>query len=107
MINFEDFQKLDIKVGTIESVEKVPELDKILKLVIDFGEEKRQIMAGIAKFVENPVDLVGKQVPVIVNLEPRVIRGYESQGMMLVTDENDIPVFLSPEREVRNGSPVR
>ncbi len=107
MITFEDFKKLEIKIGTIISAEKVPEADKLIKLEINLGDEKRQIMAGIAGFVEDLASLKGKQVPVLVNLEPKKMRGYESQGMMLAADVEGKPTFLHPGEKVPNGSEVR
>ena len=104
-IKFSDFEKLDIKIGKILSVEKVEGADKLLKLEVDFGGERKQILAGLAEFFEVK-NLIGKQVPVIVNLEPRKIRGLESQGMILVVDAEK-PVLLVPEREVESGSKVR
>jgi methionine--tRNA ligase beta chain len=107
MINFEDFAKLEIKIGKVVSAEKIPEADKLLKLVFDFGSEQRQIMSGIAEFFPDPSLLVGKQMPVIVNLEPRKLRGYESEGMIMAIDSGENIVLLSPETEVQNGSKVR
>ncbi len=107
MINFEDFVKLEIKIGKVVSAEKIPEADKLLKLVFDFGSEQRQIMSGIAEFFPDPSLLVGKQMPVIVNLEPRKLRGYESEGMIMAIDSGENIVLLSPEIEVQNGSKVR
>ncbi len=107
MINYDDFKKLDIQIGTIESVDRIEGADKLLKLIIDLGTEKRQILAGIAEFVEDPQSLVGKQIPVLVNLEPRKMRGLESQGMMLAADHEGKPILLHPETKIPNGSIVR
>lgn len=107
MITFEDFKKLDIRIGTIVSAKRVLEADKLIKLEIDLGEEKRQIMAGIAEFFENEKELVGKQVPILTNLEPRKFRGYESQGMMLAADMDGRPVLLIPNEEVPPGSIIK
>lgn len=106
MVTFEDFAKLDIKVGTIVSVEKVEDADKLLKLEVDFGDEKRQIVSGIAQWYE-PEDLVGKQIPVLVNLEPRTFRGIESQGMILAVETDGKAVLLEPLEEVPAGSKIR
>ena len=76
MITYEDFQKLEIKIGKVISAEKVPEADKLLKLIFDFSGEQRQIMAGIAKSFEDPSVLIGKEMPVLTNLETRKLRGY-------------------------------
>lgn len=106
MITKEDLDKLEVKIGKIESAEKVENADKLLKLIVDFGTEKRQIITAMASFFPNPGSLVGKQVPVFVNLEPKVFRGHESQGMIMAIDTENGPVFLLPESEVANGSRV-
>lgn len=107
MVTYEDFKKLDIRIGTVESVDRIDGADKLLKLSIDLGTEKRQILAGIAEFVEDPQSLVGKQIPVLVNLEPRKMRGEESQGMMLAADVDGKPILLHPEVKIPEGSIVR
>lgn len=107
IITYEDFAKLEIRVATILTAERVVEADKLLKLEVDLGSEKRLIMAGIAEHVEDPESLVGRQVPVLVNLQPRKMRGYESQGMMLAaSDDADAPVLLHPEKPLPNGSRI-
>ncbi len=106
-ITFDDFKKLEIKIGKVVSAEKVPEADKLIKFVFDFGTEERQILAGIAEAFEDPSVLIGREMPVLVNIEPRKIRGYESQGMIMVAIVNDQPVLLSPETEVPPGSIIR
>ncbi len=105
-ITFDDFKKLDIRIGTIIVAEEVPDADKLIRLEVDFGEFKRQIMAGIREWFPDPSVLVGKQVPILVNLEPKKLRGYESQGMMLAADEN-APILLNPEKPVTPGTIVR
>lgn len=106
-ISYEDFKKLEIKIGTVLAVEKVPETDKLLKFEIDFGQEKRTIIGGWALAYPDPSTLVGKQLPVLVNLEPRIIRGIESQGMILSAVKDDQPVALVPDKEVNKGTEVR
>lgn len=106
MITFDDFRKLDIQIGKILSAEKVEGTDKLLKLEIDFGVEKRQLVAGIAETYQ-PDQLLGKEVPVLMNLEPRKIRGTESQGMILAADVGGKPVLLLPDKEIPPGSAVR
>ena len=115
MATIDDFKKLDIRIGKIISAEKIEGSDKLLKLTFDFGSEhgsteltiKRQIIAGIALSYPDCGALVGKEMPVIINLEPRVLMGQESQGMILcASDENGI-VTLGPEREVPPGSIVK
>ncbi len=106
-INLENLQKLEIRVGTIVSAEKLEGSEKLLKLIFDFGEfGERQVLSGIAPWF-TPESLVGKQVPVILNLEPRKMMGLESQGMLLATDGADGPVLLHPETQVPNGSALR
>lgn len=83
MITIDDFKKLDIRIGHIVSAEKVLDADKLLKLSVNFGEEARQIISGISEFYPNPDDLIGKKCAFAYNLEPRTIRGLESQGMIL------------------------
>ncbi len=106
MISFEDFKRLEIRIGKIVSAEKVEGTDKLLKLEVDVGEEKRQLVAGIAQNYE-PEQLMDKEVPILVNLEPRKIRGVESRGMLLAAIEEGRPVLLHPDREVSPGSIIR
>ncbi len=137
-ISFEEFKKLDIRIGKIISVEKVDDSDKLLKLEVDFGpvpiEEsggitpteledtisnppplarqrrqtclRRQVIAGIAQFYA-PEALVGKECPFAYNLAPRVLKGIESQGMILCPSDNGSPVLLYPDKEIPAGSMVK
>src|ERR1700691_1428442 len=106
-IQYEDFAKLDIRIGTVVAAELVPETDKLIKCTIDFGEMgQRTIVSGIAQW-KKPEELVGKQLPYIVNLAPRMLRGVESQGMLLAgSDENGV-ALLHPERAVQNGTKLK
>lgn len=106
MITFEDFAKLEIKIGTIVEAEKVENADRLLKLTFDFGDEKRIIVSGIAEWYE-PKELVGKQLPVIVNLEPRNFKGIESQGMILAADSEGTAVLIHPDKQILNGSKIK
>jgi methionyl-tRNA synthetase len=107
-ISFDEFLKLDIRIGTINEVESVPETDKLLKLTVDIGEEKpRQIISGIKHFFTDPSVLKGRQAPFLINLEPRVIRGLESQGMILAMGDDTEFTLLTPETEVTPGTRVR
>jgi len=106
MITFEDFKRLDIRIGKILLAEKVEGTDKLMRLEIDFGVQKRQVVAGIAEFYQ-PDQLVGKEIPVVLNLEPRTIRGTESHGMILAADDEGKAVLLHPEKEVPPGSVIR
>jgi methionyl-tRNA synthetase len=90
MITIEDFKKIDIVVGKILSAEKIPETDKLLKLIVDLGEEKpRQIISGISLYFPDCSALVGKKCMFVANLEPRIIKGLESQGMILAVSTED------------------
>lgn len=114
-VTYEEFKKMDIRVGTIKEVESVPETDKLLRCQIDFNEKNedgtsklRQIISGIKESYPDPSVLIGKQVLYIVNLEPRKIKGYESNGMLMAVDGPDgRPVFLTPENEVLPGAKVK
>ncbi len=106
-INFEDFDKCDIRVGTVLSAEKVPNTDKLLKLEVDIGFEKRTIVSGVAHSI-NPQDLINKQVIVLANLKSRKIKGIESKGMILYAEDiNGKLVPVSPNVTVLNGSVVK
>ena len=105
-IEFEDFTKLDIRVGTILEAEKVAKTKKLLKLKVDVGIDIRTIVSGIAESF-SPEEIIGLQVSVLVNLAPRKIRGVESQGMILMADTPDGKLaFVAPTKEVKNGQAV-
>ncbi len=107
-ISYDDFAKLQIVIGTITAVEVVPEADKLLKLTVDIGTDSpRQIISGIKEFFPDPQVLVGKQCPFLANLAPRMIRGYESQGMILAIGDADVFSLLHPTEVVSPGAPVR
>lgn len=107
LVSFEDFQKMDIRVGTILAAEKVPKTDKLLKLEVDTGIDKRTVVSGVAEFFD-PNELVGKQATILLNLAPRKIRGVESQGMLLFAEGADGKLrFVGPHDETDNGSPIR
>jgi methionyl-tRNA synthetase len=103
-ITYEEFQKLDIRIGTVLSAENIKGSDKLLKLEVDIGE-KRQIVAGIANS-HNPAELVGRQVVVMANMKPAKLFGVESKGMVLAGDVEGA-VLLQPEKKVREGTKVR
>ena len=105
IVSFENFKKLEIRIGKIISAETVKSSNKLLKLQVDFGVEKRQILAGIAKFYE-PDALVGKLCPFVFNLASKMMGDIESQGMMLCADDNG-PVLLHPDKEVKAGSSIK
>jgi len=105
-VTFEDFSKLDIRVGTILTAERVPKTDKLLKLTVDTGIDQRTIVSGIAAY-HDPATLPGKQVSVLVNLAPRKIKGIESQGMILMAEDlNGVLRFAAPDQAVSNGSKI-
>ena len=106
MITLEDFQKLDLKIATIVRAEAVPNSDKLVKLQIDLGSERRQIVAGIRKSY-SPEELVGKQIVVVANLKPTKLMGELSEGMLLAAAEGETPIILTPEKNVKNGSKIR
>ncbi len=108
LVSYDDFAKLEIKIGVIESVEIVENADKLLRLAVNVGEEKpRQIISGIREYFEDPQFLVGKQCPFLTNLEPRTIRGFESQGMILAASHDDIFALLIPHNELPAGTKIK
>lgn len=109
IISFGDFDKLDIRVGTVTSAEKVGGADRLLRLMVDIGEEKDwQVVSGIAEYFPDPSVLVGKQVPVLVNLAPRIIKDIESRGMILYAVGDDFLCTMEPgEKNIPPGTAVR
>jgi methionyl-tRNA synthetase len=105
MINIEEFRNIELRVGTVKSAEAHPKADRLLVLKVDLGTEERQIVAGIRAHYQ-PEDLVGKQVVVVANLEPAMLRGIESQGMVLAANDGERVVVLSPEKVVGPGAKV-
>ena len=105
-ISIEDFSKIEVKVGTVRSAERVPETEKLLRLMIDFNEEggPRQIISGIAAYVSEPESLIDKQLAFVTNLEPRTIRGFESNGMLFAVGSDETFAFLTPDRAVPAGT---
>ncbi|HUV03786.1 MAG TPA: methionine--tRNA ligase [Armatimonadota bacterium] len=105
-ISFDEFKRLDLRVGKIVAADRVPGASKLLQLTVDIGAELRPMVAGIAQWY-SPEELVGKQVVVIANLAPATIRGVESRGMLLAADVDGTAVLLEPDKEVPPGSTVR
>lgn len=105
-ISIEDFKKIDIRIAKILSAEKVSGSKKLIKLIVDIGNEKRQVVAGIAEN-HSPEDLIGKSIVIVCNLKPARIMGLESQGMILAADVNGKAVLLVPEKDVSPGTKVR
>ena len=125
IVSFDDFKKIDIRIGKIISAERVDGSDKLLKLEVDFGGEpmeiqtmgedavkqeivpiRRQILAGIAQFYA-PEALIGKECPFAYNLAPRMMKGLESQGMLMCPSGEAGPVLLHPDKEIPAGSIVK
>lgn len=106
-MTIDEFKNADLRVGEITEAERVEGSEKLLKLKIDIGEESaRQILSGIAKHYA-PEDLVGKKVVIIANLEPRMLMGHESQGMLLAAHgEDEAPVLLLPDADVPRGAKI-
>ncbi|MFQ5862759.1 MAG: methionine--tRNA ligase subunit beta [Candidatus Brocadiales bacterium] len=108
MITIEDFSRIDLRVAEIKSVEDHPQADKLLVLKIDAGDSSqgRQLVAGLRGHY-SPSELVGKKIIIVNNLAPAVLRGVESQGMLLAAQDGQKVVILSPEKDVRPGARVR
>lgn len=107
-IKIKDLDKIDIRVGTIETVEDVPASDRLIKMTVDFGAFKRTILVGMKKERENPNEVEGKQALFVVNLAPREMFGIESHGMLwdIGYEDGIIPVLAMPEKPVSNGTRV-
>ena len=108
-ISYEDFAKLEMRIGTVIAAEPIPGADKLIKCTVDFGEPAtggagvRTIVSGIAEW-KKPEELVGRQFPYVVNLAPRILRGVESAGMLLAASDEDGVALLIPERELPPGT---
>lgn len=107
-VSIRDLEKIDVRVGTIVSVEDVAGSDKLLKLTVDFGDHQRSILAGMKQERENPREVEGKQALFVVNLEPKKMMGHASEGMLFDIGYADgiVPVLAVPERTVPNGSRI-
>lgn len=105
MVAYEDFEKMDLRVARVVSAERVEGSDKLLRLEVDLGAEKRQLVAGIGKHY-SPEDAIGKEIIVLANLEPKMIKGLESQGMLLAAWDEGNVVLLTLDREMKEGSRV-
>lgn len=107
MVTIDDFAKVEIKVGTVVEAELIEGSDRLLKLKVDLGEEtSRQVLSGIKQWYK-PEQLVGKQFVFVANLEPRMMMGLESQGMIMAADCDAKPIFLKPSSKVPNGAKIR
>lgn len=104
---YEDFSKIELRVGIVKSAEEVPGSEKLLKLIVDFGDEERQVIAGIRKFYQ-PEELIGNRFVFVTNLQRRKIMGLESQAMLLAAeDEEGNVVALRPEKDIAPGSRIK
>jgi len=106
-IKFDEFAKIDLRIAKIIEAERVEGTDKLIKLIVSLGSEERQIVAGIAPHY-SPEDLVGKKIVVVTNLEPKKLRGVESQGMLLAAvkgDDEEI-ALLVPDKDIEEGTKV-
>lgn len=114
MINYDDFTKVEIRIGEVLSVELIEGTDKLLKCMVDVGDVDeegnkvpRQILSGIREYLEDPQVLVGKKFPYVTNLEPRTIRGFESQGMILAASHNGVLALLAPTADIPSGTKIK
>ena len=105
-ISFEEFKKLDIRIGKVLSAKAVAGSEKLIKMGVDLGSESRQIVAGILQYYK-PEELVGKNFVFLANLESKNLMGLESQGMILCADRDGEPICLAPVKEVPSGTVVR
>ena len=107
MITIEDFRKLELKVAEIKEVTEHPNADKLYIVTLDLGDRQKQVVAGIRLAYPKKEDLIGKQVVVVDNLESAVLRGVESQGMILAGSDESGIVIISPEKKLKLGSIVK
>ena len=104
MVSFEDWKKVELKVADVIAAERVEGSEKLLKLSVSLGDEERQIIAGIGK-AYSPENIIGRKIIIVANLEPKILMGLESQGMLVAaTDEEGNPALIIPDREVVPGS---
>jgi methionine--tRNA ligase beta chain len=113
MINFEEFQKIELRAAKVVGAERVEGSEKLIKLTLDAGDKNesgefvpRQVVAGIGK-VYDPANLAGREIIIVANLEPRKLMGLESQGMLLAASDENGPVVLVPDKEVPPGTKIR
>ncbi|EKD23601.1 MAG: hypothetical protein ACD_81C00213G0006 [uncultured bacterium] len=105
-ITYDDFAKVELKVAKIMEAERVEKSEKLIKLQLEVGDEKRQIVAGIGK-AYGPEELVGKEIIIVANLAPRALMGVESHGMLLAAGGAENPVLLTPEKDIESGAKVK
>lgn len=114
MINYDDFAKVEIRIGEVLSIEIVEGADKLLRCIVNVGDVDaegnmvpRQILSGIREYFEDPQVLVGKKFPYVVNLEPRTIRGFESHGMILAASHEGTLALLAPTADIPPGTKIK
>ena len=105
MLTFDDFIKLEMRIGTVIEAERVQGTDKLIKVMVDMGSEKRQVVVGFGH-IHRPEDLIGKQIPVAVNIEKAVIRGVESNGVFIALGD-ERATLLVPQQKVPNGTKLK
>ena len=105
IIKFNDWQKIDLRVGEIKEVEDHPDADKLFIIKVDMGEKIIQIVAGVKGYYTKE-ELIGKKIIVFTNLEPKEIRGIKGEGMLLAATNEDKVVIISPEKDIKNGSRI-
>jgi methionine--tRNA ligase beta chain len=105
MITYNDFQGIDLRVAKILEAERVEKSEKLLKLKLSLGEEERQIVAGIGKSY-NPEELIGREIIIVANLEPKELMGIESNGMLLAAKDEETIALLQPDKEIVPGSKI-
>ncbi|MBM3250396.1 MAG: methionine--tRNA ligase subunit beta [Candidatus Omnitrophica bacterium] len=106
MATIDDFRKLELKIGEIKEVSEHPNADKLYVVTVDLGDKTKQLVAGIRAFYQKE-ELIGKQVVVVDNLDPALLRGIESQGMLLAASDETGIVIVSPEKKIKLGSIVK
>jgi len=105
MLKFEDFAKLEMRMGTVIEAERVARTDRLIKVIVDVGSEQRQVVAGFGH-KHTPEELIGKQVPIVMNVEPAIIRGVESNGIFMALDDENA-TLLVPQNDTPNGSKIK
>ena len=105
-IDYEDFKKVEIKIGEVLEVEQIEGSEKLLKLKVVFGDDERQILSGIKNYFEDAQTLVGKKLPFVTNLEPRKMMGLESQGMILAVNDDENFSLLEVDSKIKSGTQV-
>jgi len=105
IINFEDFIKIDLRIGRIIEAEKVEGSTKIIKTIVDLGEDKKQVLAGIGEFY-TPEELIDRVVALVVNLSPKKIMGFDSEGMILAVKDGESLSLLGTDKEIKIGSKI-